>query len=250
MWKWRRKYKKHKSISAFFVSMGRVFSEGFAAGIAISEISRDLTEPEIKTFISKVQGFPMEWHENTTKYDVIARLQYLQRLLTNSEDKYIDLKERYEAQSRHIRHQSVQYDVLEQEYEQMQEVLEEYSRKSSHVYAREELDILLSEATSLTEHSRPSSHQEPAPAGTVCVSVAVLEALMKQWSSLEEQLVRKQKREQIMFQVTNRRYETTSKGLTISAEIKQKIINGDLLEPGEWDIWFKEQEEMVKNREV
>lgn len=105
------------SMAATLRRIGRAMVDGLEAGIQINKISKDLTEREIETFERKMQGLPiiLNGPANISKWDVIARLQYLRNQLGNAHEKNYDtvfkyrkLKEKYESLEK-------EYDKLEAE---------------------------------------------------------------------------------------------------------------------------------------
>lgn len=91
-------------LSKAMLAIGRAISDGFIAGMELSKAGQGLTEEGIKDFKNKLLGYPVEWYNGTTKWDVIARLEYLQRQVDNMEEKYIKVKQKYEeADSRLIK---------------------------------------------------------------------------------------------------------------------------------------------------
>lgn len=95
--------------------IGRAMVDGLEAGIHIQRISRDITEREIETFERKMQGLPIMLYApaNISKWDVIARLQYLRNQLGNANEKNYDTVFKY-------RKLKEKYNSLEKEYDKLE----------------------------------------------------------------------------------------------------------------------------------
>lgn len=83
-----------ETISLRFRDIGNMISHGLRLGTEVEKRKANLTEKKVREFKKELTSyrFPVKWHKDVTKYDVIANIEYLLLLIDNLEDKYADRK--------------------------------------------------------------------------------------------------------------------------------------------------------------